>query len=219
MSTPDPLVDRLAAIPYPGALSDILDEMGFREQVLPPEIRPLDQSQRIAGRALTAIGEPATGLERDEYFRPFLKMLGEVGPGDIIVSQPNDLTVAHFGELSAETAQFRGGRGAIIDGGCRDIDYITKLGFPVFCRYVTPKDIGGRWRLLSHNVPIHIGGVAIRPGDYLAGDRDGVLVIPQEAAEEAVTQAEAVVNTENVIRKEILEGATPLEAYDRHGRF
>src|SRR6267142_2774979 len=106
-SQPLQLIDRLAAIPYTGAISDILDEMGHPHQV------------------------PAAGRPRDDYFLPFLRMLGALGPGDVVVSQPNDSTIAHFGELSCETAKFRGGRGAVIDGGIRDIDYILKLGFPV----------------------------------------------------------------------------------------
>ena len=53
-------------------------------------------------------------------FIPFLKMLGDVKPGDVLVNQPNDNLAAHLGELSAETAQYRGARGAVIDGGARD---------------------------------------------------------------------------------------------------
>jgi len=146
-------------------------------------------------------------------------MLGSVGPGDVIVSQPNDHTVAHFGELSAETAKSRGGHGAIIDGGIRDIEYILKLGFPVFARYQTPQDIVGRWRLLDYNVPVTIGEVRIHAGDFVVGDRDGVVVIPQAIAEEAISKAEEVVRTENVVRKAILEGTHPVEAYEKFGRF
>src|SRR3984893_11082548 len=159
------LIDRFAAIPYTGAISDILDEMGHPHQVLPPGIQSIQPGQTIAGRALTVYGEPAVGRSRDEYFLPFLKMLGAIGPGDVVVSQPNDSAIAHFGELSCETAKFRGGRGAVIDGGIRDIDYILKLGFPVFVRYQTPQDIVGRWRLTDYNVAITIGAARIHPGD------------------------------------------------------
>ena len=213
------LAGRLAAIPYSGAISDMLDEMGFAHQVLPAGIQSIQPGQTVAGRALTILGERATGHARDDYFLPFLKMLGSVGPGDVIVSQPNDHTVAHFGELSAETAKSRGGHGAIIDGGIRDIEYILKLGFPVFARYQTPQDIVGRWRLLDYNVPVTIGEVRIHAGDFVVGDRDGVVVIPQAIAEEAISKAEEVVRTENVVRKAILEGTHPVEAYEKFGRF
>jgi len=213
------LIDRLAAIPYTGAISDILDELGYPHQVLPSRIQSIQPGETIAGRALTVYGEPAAGLPRDEYFRPFLTMLGAIGPGDVVVSQPNNTSIAHFGELSCETAKFRGGRGAVIDGGIRDVDYILKLGFPIFARYQTPQDIVSRWRLVDYNVPITIGDVRIQPGDFVVGDRDGVLVIPQSVAEEVITRAEQVVHTENAVRKAILNGVHPVEAYEKFGRF
>jgi regulator of RNase E activity RraA len=125
----------------------------------------------------------------------------------------------HFGELSCETAKSRGGRGAVIDGGIRDIDYILKLGFPVFSRYQTPQDIGSRWRLLDYNVPITIGDVRIEAGDFVVGDRDGVVLIPQSVAEEVIRKAEEVILTEDAVRKAILDGVHPVEAYEKFGRF
>ena len=64
----------------------------------------IQPGQTLAGRALTVAGEYSTGRARDDYFLPFLKMLGSIAPGDVVVSQPNDHTIAHFGELSCETA-------------------------------------------------------------------------------------------------------------------
>src|SRR5580700_377731 len=213
------LVERLAQIPYTGAVSDILDEMGFHDQVLPHEIQSLHPGNIVAGKALTILGEPTDSEDPEVIFIPFLKMLGDVKLDDVLVNQPNDTVAAHLGELSSETAQYRGARGAVIDGGARDTDYILKLKFPVFARYKTPVDIIGRWRLVAHNVPIVIGRVHIAPGDYMVGDRDGVLVIPQAVAEEVVAKAEAVVKTENLVRKSILKGMHPVDAYRKFGRF
>jgi 4-hydroxy-4-methyl-2-oxoglutarate aldolase len=213
------LVTRLAAIPYTGAISDILDEMGLTRQVLPHEIQAVERGQTLTGRALTILGEPTNSSDPEVIFVPFLKMLSDVKPGDVLVSQPNDQSAAHLGELSSETAQYRGARGAVIDGGARDTEYIANIGFPVFARYTTPIDIVGRWRLVDYNVPIKIGSVDIVPGDYIVGDHDGVLVIPQGVAEDVVTKAEEVVQTENLVRKAILEGVHPVEAYRKYGRF
>lgn len=217
--TAQDLVVRLAAIPYTGAISDILDEMGLTNQVLPKEIQSIHPGQTLAGRALTLLGEKTASTDPDIIFRPFLRMLGELRPGDVLVSQPNDSGAAHLGELSSETAQYRGSRGAVIDGGARDVDYIIKLGFPVFARYKTPRDINGRWYLVDYNVPIMIENVRIDPGDYVVGDRDGVVIIPQRVAAEVVEKGEAVVQTENLVRKAILQGMHPLEAFDKYGRF
>ena len=214
-----PLIERLAAIPYTGAVTDILDEMGFRHQVLPHAIQSLVPGQTVAGRALTLRGEPSPIDDPDIVYPPLLEMLGEITPGDVLTNQANDNVSAHLGELSSETAKFRGARGAVIDGGARDTEYMLRLGFPVFARYRTPADIRGRWRLVDWNVPIAIGSVAITPGDLILGDRDGVIVVPKAIAEEVVSKAEEVVRTENLVRAAILEGVLPLEAYQRYGRF
>jgi regulator of RNase E activity RraA len=213
------LIERLATIPYTGVVTDILDEMGYRHQVLPHAIQCLVQGQTVAGRALTLRGEPSIVDDPDIVYPPFLKMLGEIRLGDVLTNQESDNISAHLGELSSETAKFRGARGAVIDGGARDTEYMVRLGFPVFARYKTPADIRGRWRLVEWNVPIVIGSVTITPGDLILGDRDGVVVIPQTIAEEVVTKAEEVVQTENLVRAAILKGVLPLEAYQRYGRF
>ena len=101
------------------------------------------------GHAMPVAGEPTDSVDPEEVFVPVLKMLGDLKPGDVIVSQPNDGVSAHLGELSAESAKFRGARGAVIDGGTRDVEYILKLGFPVFSRYRTPQDILRRWKLTA----------------------------------------------------------------------
>ena len=213
------LRERLAAIAYTGAISDILDEMGLRKQVLPHEIRPIRPGQTVAGRALTVLGEPAAGLARDAYFMPFLKMLGSIAAGDVVVIQANDCAVAHFGELSAETAMSRGGVGVVVDGGVRDVEYLLKLGFPAFARYTTPRDMVGRWRVVDFNVPITIGCTRVSAGDYVLGDRDGVAIVPREVAEEAVGRADKVTREENLIRTAVAKGMHPVTAYAKFGRF
>lgn len=214
----DDVCRRFEAV-YTGAVSDVLDEMGYAHQCLPASIQGLTLEHRLAGFAMTAEGEAREGLERDDYFIPFLQMLGDLGRGDVIVMQAHDSRCAHFGELSAETAKLRGARGAVIDGGARDVDYILRLGFPVFCRYRTPCDLVGRWTLKSHGRPIEIGGVRIRRGDFIVGDKDGVVVVPQEVTLEVLRRCEDVMITENLVRKAILEGVHPVEAYRKHGRF
>ena len=112
------LIERFAALPYTGALSDILDEMGLHHQALPHEIQAIRSGSTVAGRALTILGEATDSEDPAIIFEPLLKMLGSVKPGDVLVSRPNDNVAAHLGELSAETALYRGARGAVIDGGC-----------------------------------------------------------------------------------------------------
>jgi len=204
---------------YTGAISDVLDEMGYRHQVLPTSIQALEMGQLVTGLAMPVEGEPTESTDPEEVYIPLLKMLGDIRPGDVIVSQPHDEVSAHLGELSCETAKFRGARGVVIDGGARDIDYILKLGVPVFCRYRTPSDIMGRWKLTAHGHSVKIGQVTVRRGDFIVGDKDGVLAIPREITLQVLEKSEEVVSTENLVRKAILQGVHPVDAYRKYGRF
>jgi regulator of RNase E activity RraA len=133
--------------------------------------------------------------------------------------QPNDLTMAHMGELSSETLQHRGVRGYVVDGGTRDSAFILNLGFRVFCRYTTPSDIAGKWVMDSLGKPITIGSVTIQAGDYVMADQDGIVIIPEAIVGEIVQATEEVMQREDLVRKAILEGVDPREAYLKYGKF
>ena len=77
----------------------------------------------------------------------------------------------------------------------------------------------GRWVAESFGEPIEIGGVGVRTGDYAFADRDGVVIIPGELAEEVATNTERVMATENLVRKAILQGVDPQQAYLKYGKF
>jgi len=142
-----------------------------------------------------------------------------VPAGCVAVCQPNERTVAHMGELSAETLRRRGVQGYVVDGGCRDVAFIRQIGFPVWCRYATPADIVGYWLPEGFGSPIEIGSVAIRTGDYVLADSDGVIVLPENAASDIVTETERVMATENQVRKAILDGMDPQKAYLTYRKF
>jgi regulator of RNase E activity RraA len=210
--------ERFAAI-YTAALADVLDDRGLREQVLPPEIRGLAPGTRLAGQAFTVEGRPADHGDWDGSIRKTLAMLGSVPAHHVAVYQCNHGRAAHFGELSATSLLARGVAGCVIDGGCRDTRFILDEGFPVFARHVTPEDCTWRWSVTATQVPVTIGTVVVRPGDWVVGDDDGVVVVPQDVASEVLAEAEAKVGTESAIRTAVREGMTPLEAYERFGTF
>jgi regulator of RNase E activity RraA len=212
---------RFAAI-YTAALADILDARGLHAQTLPPAIRGLERGMRLAGPAYTVLGAPASntgGPEYDQAIRKVLSMLGDVPTGHVAVYACDQEVSAHLGELSVTSLKTRGVAGCVLDGGCRDVRFILDEGFPVFCRYVTPEDSTWRWELEATHVPVTIGGVGIEPGDWIVGDDDGVVVVPQAIAEEVLVEAERKAATENEIRTAIREGTLPLEAYERYGTF
>lgn len=204
---------------YSGAVFDVLREAGHPDQALPHGLRPLDPSWRLAGPAFPVSGRRADGLGVHETILEWTTFLSKSPAGSVVICQPNDLSLAHMGELSSETLQFRGVRGYVVDGGCRDTAMILKMGFRVFCRYTTPGDIAGRWVMDRLGEPIRIGPVEIRAGDYVMADLDGVVIIPAAIAGEIVDKTEEVMQRENLVRKAILQGVDPREAYLKYGKF
>ena len=211
--------DRLSAV-YTGALTDVLDRRGYRQQTLPADIIALRPGMRLAGPAYPVLGRAHPGHDYDTSIRKILAMLGSVPAGSVAVYETNDRTAAHIGELSVTSLASRGCAGAVLDGGARDVEYILREDFPVFSRYVTPQDAVVRWEVMAHgDVTIVVGGVRVSPGDWVAGDRDGIVVIPGATLEEILAEAEEKVATESEIRSAVREGMRPLEAYERYGTF
>jgi 4-hydroxy-4-methyl-2-oxoglutarate aldolase len=212
------LVERLAQT-HTGVVHDVMRAMGLRHFTLPPEIRPLFPEQVLAGVVATVSGRVDSMADAHDTLLGWTGLLSRARPDTVLICQPNDAAVAHMGELSAETLKLKGVRGYVADGGCRDVNFILKLGFPVWCRYFTPRDIVGYWLPDQFDQPIAIGEVTIRAGDLALGDRDGMVILPKDRAEEIVAAAETAIGTENLVRKAILEGVDPQEAYLRYGKF
>lgn len=124
-----------------------------------------------------------------------------------------------MGELSAETLKAKGVLGYVVDGGCRDTDFILELGFPVFHSFFTPSDIVARWIPDHFEEPVTLGTVTVRTGDYIIGDRDGLVVVPTEIAGDVIDKTEAVATTENQVRDAIRAGMDPVDAYLKFGKF
>tara|TARA_B100001029_G_C15047037_1_gene447903 strand:+ start:455 stop:1108 length:654 start_codon:yes stop_codon:yes gene_type:complete len=212
------LVQRLEKC-YTGAVYDVLRERGNKNSILPHEIKSIDPSKKLAGEIWTCSGEIDETLDKDTTMLSWTEMLSKAPSGSVIICQPNDGTIAHMGELSAETLKYRGVKGYIVDGGCRDVDFILNLGFPVFCKYFTPSDVVCRWKITSLGEPIKIGDLIINSGDFVLGDIDGVVVIPKEIASEVISETEDYINTESALRKDILSGVDPQEAYLKYRVF
>jgi 4-hydroxy-4-methyl-2-oxoglutarate aldolase len=212
------LATRFSAL-YTGAITDVLDRHGYLQQTLPSSLRPLAEGMRLAGPAFPVEGRPHPGVDYDASIRGVLAMLGEVPAAHVVVYQTHDSSSAHLGELSVTSLKGRACAGAVIEGGCRDVEYIVREGFPVFSRYVTPQDCVGRWEVVARDVPITIGGVRIEPGDYVVADTDGVVAVPSAVRDLVLEESEEVVTTESEIRAAVRAGELPLAAYERYGKF
>jgi regulator of RNase E activity RraA len=212
------LVARLGQC-YTGAVHDVLRLMGRDNIVLPPAIKAIAPGTRLAGPIWTVSGRIDTSRSRDDTLRAWCTLLARAPAGHVVVCQPNNHEIALMGELSAQTLQARGVLGYVVDGGSRDTDLVLAQGFPVFCSFLTPADIVAKWIPGHYGEPVVIGGVPIATGDWLLGDRDGVVIIPGEMVEEVVRRTEEVVATESDMRRALIGGMDPVEAYDRYGKF
>ncbi|HRO30859.1 4-carboxy-4-hydroxy-2-oxoadipate aldolase/oxaloacetate decarboxylase [Citricoccus sp.] len=149
-----------------------------------PSLRPIQQGVRIAGTAVTVVGQPGDNLM-------IHAAVEQVRPGDVLVVTTTSPSVdGAFGDLFATALKARGVRGLVTTTGVRDTQDLRDMDFPVWAAAVfsqgTVKATGG-----SVNVPVIVEGVRVEPGDVVIADDDGVVVVPQDRAAEALTAAEA----------------------------
>ena len=212
------LDERLMAC-YASAVHDVLRGLGIDNCVLPPEIMALSPGQKLAGEIYTISGHIDRTLSRHDSLLAWTHVLSKVPGGKVLVCQPNTKDIALMGELSARALMVKDTKGYVVDGRCRDVDFILDLDFPVFCDLNTPADIVERWTYDRLGDPISIGTVTICSGDWLIADRDGVVVIPGDIAEQVVGETEKVMSTESEMRDAILAGMDPEQAYLKYGKF
>ncbi|MGF9714729.1 RraA family protein [Paenibacillus naphthalenovorans] len=198
-------------------LADILDEMGYRQQCMTHDIRPVIPFSKFAGRALTVLAADVYEIPSAPYQKE-LEAIDALQEGDVLVAATNGSTRSGFwGELLSTAAKIKGSRGAVIDGLTRDSMQIKQMGFPVFARGYSPYDSRGRTDVIACNVPVQCGGVLIRTGDLIFGDHDGVVVVPKEIIHETVTKALDKVSGENQMRKALENGMGIVEAFNKYG--
>ena len=202
---------------YAAVVSDILDDLGHRDHVLDPAIRPLGDAAVIAGWA-----NPFLVAEVDEI--PAAPYAGEIGALDdispwevVLVAAGGSARAACWGELFSTAARSRGARGTLVDGYCRDARAIAALGYPVWCRGTLPLDAKGRTAVTAWRQPAVVGGLPVRPGDLVVADADGAVVVPGGLARETVGRALEKVSKENGVRNALAAGSTLRRAYDRFG--
>lgn len=212
------LTRRLGAC-YTGVVHDVMRAMGLSSFTLPPELRPILPDVVLAGPVFTIEGRVDINADPHKTLVEWTGLLSKAKPGHIWVSQPNDRTVAHMGELSAETLKHKGVLGCLVDGYVRDVSFMIDMRFQTWARGFTPRDIVGTWLPSGFDEPIAIEDVVIKPGDFLLADRDGAVRIPREIAQTVVVQAEAAMATENDVRSAILSGIDPQQVYLRFGKF
>jgi len=204
---------------YVAAVCDILDELGHRDRAMHQRLRPLDADCcTIVGRARTfrwmetdyeLPGNPY-GLE--------IEAMDSIGEFDVVVhSTDHGGTNAPWGELMSTLAKRKGASGCICDSQIRDCVRIKNMRFPVFYAGIRPLDSRGRGTVMAYDVPIRCGEVLVHPGDLVFADFDGVVVIPREAEASVFSLAREKADRENESRRELLNGASLRETYEKYG--
>lgn len=213
------MVDRYQAL-YTAAINDIFQERNMHNQWLGPDIKCRTKElslEVVAGIAFTVqwIYDPLP----DKRDRPAAKMVASYPDNSIIVVDAGTDQVSGFwGELATTVCLNNGVNGAVINGGAKDTGFVKRMDFPIFCKFTSPVDGFYRSRLHGWQIPIWFNEVLIRPGDFIVGDSDGVLVIPHEIAEEVLIETERRAENETKTRKLLKEGVHPEDASEATGR-
>ncbi len=175
-----------------------------RTGLMHQRLRPVWRGAAISGTAVTCTLPPG-----DNWM--IHVAVEQCRPGDILVAAP--IAEAHsgyFGDLLATSLQARGVRGLIIDAGCRDVDDLERLGFPVWsrsiCAHGTVKETLG-----DVNVPVSCGETLVRPGDVIVADTDGVVVVPRGTAAATAAAAQARIDKEERSRARYQAGELGLD--------
>ena len=202
-----------------GNIADAVEEATGARGWMSADMKPIFDS-RIAGRAATALMRPVLRSDVRKYQNHLLEILDQAAPGSILVYVMQDgLEIAAMGNLMATTARVRGLEGAVIDGAVRDITEIRQIGFPVWARRVSPATSVGRMVSVDKQIPVLCGGVLVQPGDYLVGDADGVVVVPQQATGRVLEFLRLYTDKESRMIPIITETGSMLEALERYNRY
>jgi regulator of RNase E activity RraA len=209
---------------FVAAVGDVLDQMGLQRQFLPPAIKPIDPAMVILGRAMPVLEadvfsatSSGHGLLTDKPFGMMLEALDDLQPGEVYICAGASPRYALWGGLMSSRAMKCGATGAVMQGYHRDTNEILRLNFPVASIGAYAHDQGPRGKVVDWRVPIEMDGVRIEPDDVVYGDRDGVLVVPSRAVQEAFSRAFEKLRDENKVLQAIQDGMTTAEAFRKFG--
>lgn len=194
-------------------ISDAMDRLGIPGQTF--GITPLDRGFRMVGRAFTVRTIPVAVVSGTvgDY-------IDDVPEGSVVVlDNGGRLDATVWGDILTIMSHRKGLAGTVIHGVCRDASRSLELGYPIFSRGVSMRTGRGRVQADGYNVSVSLGDARVEPGDLLAGDGDGVVVVPRSREAEVLALAAEIEASEDRIREEIERGSRLDEARKRHRYF
>lgn len=205
---------------YVAAVCDILDELGYRNQAMHQRLRPLlpdPEKCGFIGRARTFRWMETDYVVEENPYGLEIEAMDSLKAGDVAVhSTDYSGTNAPWGELMSTIAKRNGVAGCVCDSQIRDCIRIMKMEFPVFYSGIRPLDSKGRAVVQAYDVPVRCGEVFVKPRDIVYADFDGIVVVPAAVEQEVFEKAREKVKKENLSRKELLEGKSLREVYDKY---
>lgn len=210
---------------FTAVVGDVMDKLGLQRQFLPPRIQPLRQDMVVLGRAMPVLtadvfsdAEPSqAGGAMAQAFGLMLTALDDLKPNEVYVCTGGSPRYALWGELMSTRALKLGAAGAVLNGYARDADGILRLNFPAFAYGRYAQDQGPRGKVIDFRVSVEIEGVRVRPGDYVFGDSEGVLIVPEDAAEESFSRALEKARGEKLVKKALEDGLSASDAFQKFG--
>lgn len=210
---------------FTALVGDVLDKMGYLHQFLSPNLKPLRKDMVTIGRAMTVLEadvfeESAYSTNNAMMKKPFgimFEALDSLKENEVYICSGSSPRYALWGGLMSIRALKLKSNGAVVDGYSRDTNEIEKLNFPTFSIGTYAQDQGPRGKVIDYRVPIEFSGVRINPGDIVYGDRDGVLIIPQEVEKEAFEGAIEKARGEKLVQQALENGMSTVEAFEKFG--
>lgn len=201
---------------YTPVVGDILDQLGCLHQFLPPAVRPLRDSMKLAGRAMPVLQMDVFGPQA-KPFGLMTQALDDLKPGEIYLTTGGTMQCANWGEILTATARTRGAAGAVVNGYHRDTPKVLEQNWPVFSRGAWAQDSAPRMKVVNFRCRIEIEGVAVNPGDLVFGDVDGVVIVPRDLETEVLSKALEKARGEKLVRKDIENGLSSTAAFEKYG--
>ena len=210
---------------FPALVGDVLDKMGLTHQFLPQQIKPLSTDMIVIGRAMPVLEadvftEKIEGTANSIMNKPFgimFEALDNLKYNEVYICSGSSYNYALWGGLMSIRAMKLRAAGAVVNGYSRDTKEIMELGFPTFSAGTFAQDQGCRGKVIDYNIPIEFGGIKVCPGDIVFGDRDGVLIVPKKAEEEAFVKAIEKARGEKVVKLALWKGISTVEVFNKYG--
>ncbi|MCA9011917.1 MAG: RraA family protein [Planctomycetaceae bacterium] len=199
-------------------LCDALDAAGYRRQSPRLPIHPLTVSDGLLiGRCKTTLWSDMAHVDPEPY-KLELAAVDSCRSNDVLVcAAGGSMRSGIWGELLTTAARNAGCTGVIVDGAVRDVAQMRRMQFPVYARGVCPYDSRDRQRVIDFDVSIELDGICVEPGDLIAADQDGIVIVPRKVEVAVVQAAWEKANAENEVRDAIRDGMSATTAFQTFG--